>query len=229
MVNDPQNGSGNTEGGPEAGAAALTLPDLPPTVLSDQQLQEAVKRISEAKNGLADTPFDGISNPNKLRFLVAYALSGSKVRSFKAAGISTATFYTRQWREDAQFQDAVRMAQGIARDIIEDEIHRRGVEGWLEPTGWYKGQPGGYVRRFSDLLLIFRAKGELPDKYKDRMEVRGTFGHIDLNRVAAMPNGQDLLARLAAGESPFSVLGEPARPALPTGKPEVGTLNDSNG
>lgn len=207
-------------------APSLTLPDLPPTVLSDLQLQEAVKRITEAQTGLAETPFDRISNPNKLRFLVAYALSGSKVRSFKAAGISTATFYTRQWKEDAVFQDAVREAQAISRDIIEDEIHRRGVEGWLEPTGWYKGQPGGYVRRFSDLLLIFRAKGELPDKYKDRMEVRGTFGHINLDRVAQMPNGQDLLARLAAGESPFSVLGDGAKLALPAGNPEVGTKGD---
>lgn len=55
----------------------------------------------------------------------------------------------------------------MAADLLEAEVHRRAVEGWVEPTGWYKGVPGGYVRRFSDVLLIFKLKGAL------RSRVRG--------------------------------------------------------
>lgn len=55
----------------------------------------------------------------------------------------------------------------MAADLLEAEVHRRAVEGWVEPTGWYKDVPGGYVRRFSDVLLIFKLKGAL------RSRVRG--------------------------------------------------------
>ena len=50
-------------------------------------------------------------------------------------------------------------------DIIEAEIVRRGVKGYKEPI-IYKGQVTGYVRRFSDNLLMFRAK-RMDPAYKD--------------------------------------------------------------
>ena len=58
----------------------------------------------------------------------------------------------------------------MAGDILEAEAHRRAVEGVEEPVGWYKGQAGGTVRRYSDVLLMFLLKGVLPERYKDRIE-----------------------------------------------------------
>lgn len=231
MSTDPQNGARGAEGGAEPGGVGvakpekdLPTPDLPPNQLTDDQIRQVITGLKGPEKGLADAAFVGILEPNKRAFLVALSLCGRVTKSCQLAGIHFTTPYTRQWKEDSAFQDGVRIAKEIALQVAEDEAYRRAVEGTIEPTGWYKGEPGGYVRRFSDVLMIFWLKGANPDKYKDRMEIRGTFGHIDLNRVAQMPNGQELLSRLAAGESPFSVLGESARLALPAGKPEVGTL-----
>ncbi len=115
--------------------------------------------------------------------------------------MSARTLYTPQWVEDTEFQEAMARARVMSTDVLEDEAHRRAVEGWLEPVGWYKGEPGGVVRRYSDTLLIWKMKGELPEKYKDRVEVRGALANLD---IAALPD--DLVARLARGEHPMSVL-----------------------
>ena len=68
------------------------------------------------------------------------------------------------------------------------------MEGWEEPVGWYKGEAGGTVRRFSDTLLIFLLKGAAPEKYRERLEVRGALGKIDFGRMI-----DEQLARIAAG------------------------------
>ena len=83
--------------------------------------------------------------------------------------------------------------------------------------GWYKGQPGGYVREYSDLLLMFRLKALRPEKYRERVDVRGVLAHLDISRLP-----DELVARLAAGENPISVLAPVLQaselPALPSGK-----------
>ena len=78
---------------------------------------------------------------------------------------------------------------------------RRAVEGVEEPAGWYKGEPGGMVRRYSDTLLIFKLKGELPQKYADRVQLSGGLATLNMD---ALPD--DLLERIARGEHPMSVL-----------------------
>lgn len=35
-------------------------------------------------------------------------------------------------------------------------MYRRAVEGVETPVGWYKGNPGAYVREYSDTRLMFR-------------------------------------------------------------------------
>ncbi len=93
------------------------------------------------------------------------------------------------------------VAHRMALGVLEDEVTRRAVEGWEEPVGWYKGKAGGTVRRYSDTLLIFKLKGELPQKYAERLELRGGLATLNLD---AFPD--DLLERVARGEHPMSVL-----------------------
>ncbi len=63
---------------------------------------------------------------------------------------------------------------------------------------------------------MFLLKGIRPDKYKDRVEFKGALASIDLNKLP-----DELIARIAAGEHPLSVLAsataEVKRLALPSG------------
>ncbi len=85
--------------------------------------------------------------------------------------------------------------------------------------GWYKGKPGGTVREYSDILLIFLLKALRPERYRERAEVRGSLASIDLNRCT-----DEQLTRIAAGEPLWFVIGTSAEPvaALPAGEESEG-------
>ena len=55
-------------------------------------------------------------------------------------------------------------------------------------------------------LLIFLLKGALPDKYRERVDVRGTIANLDFSRLS-----DEQLDRIAAGEHPLAVLTEGVR------------------
>ena len=170
----------------------------------DQEVKRHVALVRQAIEQLdqtGDSPFGEIRHPKKRAFLCAYSLLGSKLRASEAAGINKSLIYTRDWLHDQEFQDALEVAHRMALDVLEDEATRRAVEGWEEPVGWYKGEPGGYVRRYSDTLLIFRLKGELPQKYADRVQLSGGLATLNMD---ALPD--DLLERIARGEHPMAVL-----------------------
>ena len=57
------------------------------------------------------------------------------------------------------------------------------------------------VRRYSDTLLIFKLKGELPQKYAERVELSGGLATLNME---ALPD--ELLERIARREHPMSVL-----------------------
>ena len=60
---------------------------------------------------------------------------------------------------------------------------------------------GGYVREYSDILLIFLLKAVRPEKYRERVEMRGVLANVDLTKL---PDA--LIARIAAGENLNAVL-----------------------
>ena len=135
------------------------------------------------------------------------------------ADITQSTPYSRPWKNDQVFAAAFEVARTMAAQALESEAIRRAFDGVDEPVGWYKGEPGGVIRRYSDNLLMFSLKGAMPDKYADRVELRGQLASLDL---AQLPD--HLLARIAAGEHPMSVLASADRAALPAGtEPNSGT------
>lgn len=84
----------------------------------------------------------------------------------KAIKVARRTPY--DWRElDADFAEAWDEAVDIGNGALEDEAMRRGVKGVDEPV-YYKGQPVGHIKRYSDTLLIFLMKGRMPEKYGDK-------------------------------------------------------------
>lgn len=108
-------------------------------------------------------------------FCDAYITEGTITHASTKAGVDSRYHYI--WLErDPDYPEMFQAAKTAAIDQLEREARRRAIEGVEEPTGWYKGEPGGFVKRYSDTLLIFLLKGALPDKYKDRHEHTGKNG-----------------------------------------------------
>ena len=172
----------------------------------------------EDQIGRATAPFAEICHPKKRAFLTAYARTGNtrtgnKSLAARIVGIAKQTIYTRQWRKDEQFQDALTQAREMAADSLEGEAFRPAVEGVEEPVGWYKGEAGGTIRRYSDTLLIFLMKGLMPERYGNRREFRGSLANLDISKL---PDA--LVARIAAGEHPLAVLASAAPSVLEPGE-----------
>jgi hypothetical protein len=139
-------------------------------------------------------------HPKKRGFLAAYAQTGNVKLACEAARVGRSSHY--RWLEhDPDYVEEFEQAKKDAVDVLEAEARRRAVEGWEEPVGWYKGEAGGKVRRYSDTLLIFLLKGAAPHKYRERMEVSGALAKLDFS---VMTDSQ--LTRIAAGEPPYMVL-----------------------
>ena len=168
-----------------------------------------------------------VKHRKKRKFLdsLVYA-GGNATQACGLADIGLSTPY--DWaKTDPVFAALWREASGMAAAALESEAIRRGFQGYEIPVGWHKGEPGAFVTQYSDILLIFLLKGAFPEKYADRMEVKGAMANIDLARLP-----DEALSRIAAGEHPNSVLasiaqgalsrGELEVPALPPGQPEPG-------
>ncbi len=124
----------------------------------------------------------GVTEPAKIKFLLNLSLLGNRTRAARATGVCTAT--TWMWRrDDDNFRDRYNDAMKIAAELHEDEMYRRASEGVLEPV-YQGGELVGSVRKFSDTLLIFALKGNMPDKYKERVEHTGAVSIIDRLKAA---------------------------------------------
>lgn len=66
----------------------------------------------------------------------------------------------------AAWDDAIE----AATDALELEARRRAVEGTDRPV-FYQGGEVGYVREYSDTLLIFLLKAHRPKKFRERVEL----------------------------------------------------------
>jgi hypothetical protein len=176
-----------------------------------QRIHETAKRALAA--ALDETLFPDVSHPGKRRFLFALCELGNRARAAEAAQVHPTILYTPAWRNDAAFQAALEQCDEVAADIMESEAYRRAVDGVEKPTGWFKGEPGGFVREYSDLLMIFLLKGLRPDKYRDRMEMRGMMGRFEMGRLP-----DEVVARIARGEHPMAVLASVLK-ELPAGAP----------
>jgi hypothetical protein len=172
------------------------------------------------------SPFDEIQHPKQRAFLAALVEAGGNItRACEIVGINRATVYSEQWQGDAVYAAALARAKRMAAEALESEAIRRAYEGVERDTGWYQGKPGGVVREYSDTLAIFLLKGLMPEKYSEKVEVRGAFAGIDLARLP-----DEALSRIAAGEHPNSVLAslvQDARAELPPADPSDNVPDDS--
>lgn len=153
------------------------------------------------KGGVMDeSPFPEIAHAQQRAFLAAFLETGNVRRACEVANVGRSSHY-RWLKQHKAYREAFNLAKQCAADLLEAEAYRRAVTGVEEPAGWYKGEAGGTITRYSDVLLIFLLKGLRPEKYRDRVELRGQLANIDLSRL-----DDETLGRIAGGEEPLSVL-----------------------
>lgn len=102
-------------------------------------------------------------------FLQHYEDTGRVNLACERAGIGKRTHYN--WLErDPAYSKQFEKSRKIAVQLLEDEAHRRAVEGIERRRG------KSAVREYSDTLLIFLLKGAQPEKYRERYEHSGAGG-----------------------------------------------------
>lgn len=123
--------------------------------------------------------------PVKIRkFLAAYAAVGTVRQACAIAGLSRETHY-HKLETDPVYQKAVAQAEKQSCDLIEDELFRRAIRGEPEPI-FHQGEQVATILRKSDALLMFLARGAMPDRYRERVtaEVSGTINLVERMRSA---------------------------------------------
>lgn len=127
-------------------------------------------------------------------FLEALASFGTVRHACEAADVGRSTVY--EWREeDADFAAAWDAALEEAADTLEREAMRRAAEGVDKPV-FQGGALVGFVREYSDTLLIFLLKGLRPEKYRERVDTRGRMSHSFESEPEDVLEGAQKRARL---------------------------------
>lgn len=130
-------------------------------------------------------------NPAKrAAFLVALAEQGFASRAAQAVGISRSWAFELK-KNDPEFAAAWRAAQDEYAELLEAEADRRAYVGVDEPV-FYQGEECGKIRKYSDVLLIFRLKALRPDVYADRQKIDQTIkGDLAERLMRAKERGND--------------------------------------
>jgi AcrR family transcriptional regulator len=103
----------------------------------------------------------------RAKILAALTAGASIAAAARSAGVPRSTLYL--WRRsDEAFAAAMADAIEEGADLLEDECLRRARDGVDEPR-FHEGEICGYVRKYSDALLIFLLKARRPAKYRDRI------------------------------------------------------------
>lgn len=116
------------------------------------------------------------TDENRKSFLEALATHGNITQACRDSRLSRCAVY--DWRDDEpEFAAEWLEAQDRGTDAIEDEAHRRAVQGTQRPV-FYEGQVCGHVQEFSDSLMTLLLKARRPEKFKDRSaaEISGPGG-----------------------------------------------------
>lgn len=122
-----------------------------------------------------------VTPKKKAEFLIQVVETGGNItRAAELVCLSRKTLYDYR-AKDKKFAEAWDEAVDKGIDKLEDEAKRRAFEGVLEPV-FYKGDETGYVRKYSDILLIFLLKGHR-EKYRERHEITGAGGKPLISNV----------------------------------------------
>lgn len=142
------------------------------------------------------------------RFLRAMMVCPTVNKACSVAGVSRMTVYWHK-RNNPDFSRAMDESREFFKDLIEEEIFRRAVEGWDEPVfgGQFKDMVVGYVRRHDGKLLELLAKRHIPE-YRDKATVDHNHGGGVLLIPTAPATVEDWHAQASKYRIPTSPPGE---------------------
>lgn len=161
-----------------------------------------------------DLELHRIAHPKKAAFLRAFTESGSILRACRLAGVARRSHY--YWlQDDPEYVEAFADAQAEAIDNLQGEAHRRAVEG-VRRMRFHQGKPiidpqtgQPYIEHeYSDALLIFLLKANMPEKFCDRAmgsartstdgpETEPSGGRVDPDRTAELERYYELFIEAA--------------------------------
>ena len=112
----------------------------------------------------------------------------------RVAGVNRRTMYN--WRlKDPEFDKACVVAYQAGMQALEDAVVKRAQIGYDEPV-FYNGVECGVKRKFSDGLAQFILEGNMPEKYRKRLDARvENVGPLNTLVIPATENLQDWLTK----------------------------------
>lgn len=148
-------------------------------------------------------PVVNASRVQKAAFLKVIAEKGNLTVAAEVVGVDRTNHY--YWlRSDPEYRAAFEDAKASATERLEAEAWRRAAEGVEKPTGWHKGEAGGTVREYSDVLLIFLLKAHNPQKYRDQQPL-GAQGPLEIVVRDETTDGR--ARQLASAAVPYALEG----------------------
>ena len=110
-----------------------------------------------------------LSKEDWRRFIRHLKKTGNLKAACESSGVSERTVYDRMKKYPEMAREVDEARAQVCQDI-ENEIRRRGLEGYEEPV-YYQGEEVGSVTRYSDRLLEKFAKANMPERYSDKAQV----------------------------------------------------------
>lgn len=106
----------------------------------------------------------------KEKFIAALAKGKSVTAAARAAKVARPYVYEVK-DSDPEFAQLWEDAIEQGTDRLEDEAYRRAHDGTDKPV-YQQGEMVGFIRQYSDSLIIFLLKSRRPEKYKDTSDVK---------------------------------------------------------
>lgn len=122
----------------------------------------------------------------KQRFLEVLSETANVVEARKAVGLTARRLFLLR-ESDSEFARDWDLCFQIGVSSLESEAIRRARDGVEEPV-FYKGEEVARVLKYSDGLLQFLLKGNMRERYGDRVQADLRTVSIDSERLKALTN-----------------------------------------
>jgi hypothetical protein len=140
----------------------------PSKVHGGSPVLDAEGQVTEDHDLRAELEAAGITDLHQIAYLVHLSQTAHISRSAKAARVHRMTVL--RWRERSPvFCEQEKRCHDSGITLLEEEIRRRGFEGFIEPV-FHKGMHVGNVRKFSDGLASLYIRKHIPT-YRDTVNV----------------------------------------------------------
>jgi predicted HTH domain antitoxin len=132
-----------------------------------------------------------VEERGKQVFILAYKKCNFSItKAAEMIGICRDKHY--EWLKDEKYAEQFRNAHDQMGDILEAEGYRRAVEGWDEPVWNKDGFLCGYIRKYSDSLLLKMLPAN-KERYKEKQTEVNIHNNVNVQLADAMDAARERL------------------------------------